>query len=230
MAGQALPYKRKNAKTSMDKARHLDLIQHYIANVAIGTTTLRNQGADGIADAAREFLACLDISELKEKPVTEYRSWLDKKTKELMKKFPSGAKKDWGGARKAMNLLMVGAYFNKVLSKKYKLDRFENDLETPLDGGAAERIREYGRKKGVEWECKLCSKDARKSCKGQHPRCGKSKFPGIVNLKDYQSRGYQGIATELAKEIGLPRAELDIILWRKTGEEWKEFLRNISRE
>jgi hypothetical protein len=204
------------------------LIQHYVANVVIGPTTLRNQPSDKVAEKARDFLTTrIDLNELKNKQITDYRNWLDKKTKELMNWFPDGAKDDWGAARKAINLFMIGAYFNRILFEKYKLDRFKNVLETPLDGRAAKRLREYGKKKGVAWMCKLCSEDARKSCKKQRLRCGDSAFPGIVNLKEYQSRGYQEVATEFAREVGLPLAEIDIVLWGATDNNWENILQNI---
>jgi hypothetical protein len=212
----------------MNKEKKLKLIQHYVANVAIGPTTLRNQGASEVTDKAREFLAGLELNELKHKQVAEYHSWLDKKTEELMRWFPDGVKDDWGGARKAVNLFMIGAYFNKILCEEYKLELFKDVLETPLDNGVAKRIRDYGIKKGVEWNCKLCSEDARRSCKKPKQYCGKSAFPGIINLKGYQSRGYQKIAAELAKDIELPRAEIDVFLCRVTDDNWEEFLLNTG--
>jgi len=100
-------------------------------------------------------------------------------------------------------------------------------LETPLDGVAAERIRQYGRKKGVEWACKLCLEGERKSCKKRKIRCGKSVFPGIKNLKRDQSSRYQDVATKLATDLDLNRAEIDIILWGSTDKNWGKILRNI---
>jgi hypothetical protein len=123
---------------------------------------------------------------------------------------------------------MIGAYFNKVLCKKYELDKFEDVFETPLDNGVAKRIRDYGIKKGMEWNCKLCPESTRRSCKKPKIPCGDSAFPGIINLKNDQSKGYQEVATELAKVIGLPRAEIDVFLWRVTDKNWEEFLRNIG--
>jgi len=116
----------------MDKEQRLKLLQCYLANCAIGPTTLRNQGPKGITDAARTFLARLRLRALMKKRDTEYSDWLNKKTKELMKKFPRGAQENWGAARKAINLFMVGAYFNKVVSYQYNLHRFNTTAQIRL--------------------------------------------------------------------------------------------------
>jgi hypothetical protein len=108
-----------------------------------------------------------------------------------MKRFPKGAKKNWGAARKAINLLMVAAYFNKVLSREYKLDKFKDVLETPLDGIAAKELREFARK-----NLKL-----------------RLQFPGIKHLTPQVSEQFQNVASNYARQIGIPRAELDLILW-----------------
>jgi len=175
----------------MDKEQRLKLIHRHIANGAIGPSTLRKQGVRGVAKAARKFLRKLNISKLTEKQANEYRSWLDKKTDGLMKRFPKGAKKNWGAARKAINLLMVAAYFNKVLSREYKLDKFKDVLETPLDGIAAKELREFARK-----NLKL-----------------RLQFPGIKHLTPQVSEQFQNVASNYARQIGIPRAELDLILW-----------------
>lgn len=174
----------------MDKEQRLKLIHRHIANGAIGPTTLRKQGK-GVTKAARTFLACLDISKLMGKQANEYRSWLDKKTDELMKKFPKGAQKNWGAARKAINLLMVGAYFNKVLSRKYRLHRVKDVLETPLDNRAADRLKSFAKEK---LDLRLV-------------------FPGIKHLCVGVSDQFQNVASKYAQREGIPRAELDIILW-----------------
>jgi hypothetical protein len=175
----------------MDEEQRLKLMIHrYIANRAIGRSTLRNQGVRGVAKAARKFLRKLNISKLAEKQAKEYHSWLDKKTDGLMKRFPKGAKKNWGAARKAINLLMFAAYFNKVLSREYKLDRFKDVLETPLDGIAAKKLREFARK---NLNLRL-------------------RFPGIKHLTPQVSEQFQKVASAYAKQKGIHRAELDIIL------------------
>jgi len=172
-------------------ADYLKLVHRYFANSAIGPSTLRKQGAPGVAKAARKFLRKLNISKLTDKQANEYQSWLDKKTDGLMKKFPKGAKNNWGAARKAINLLMVAAYFNKVLSRKYKLDKFKDVLETPLDGIAAKKLREFARK---NLNLRL-------------------RFLGIKNLTPQVSEQFQNVASVYARQKGIHRAELDIILW-----------------
>ena len=107
--------------------------------------------------------------------------------------FPRDARKNWGAARKSINLFMVGAYFNKVLSKEYNLESFGNVLEVPLDGRVANKLTIFATE---VLERKL-------------------EFPGIKNLKRHISDQFQDVASEYARRKNIPRAELDIILWSK---------------
>ena len=171
----------------MDRARQ---IQRYLANGVIGPSTLRSQG-DGVTGVAREFLAGLDFSELKNLREGDYAKWLNNKTGKLMRQFPQAARENWGAARKAINLLTVGAYFNKALSYEYDLCRFRDVFETPLDGRAAKKLKRFA----------------------QENLNKKLQFPGIKHLKPQVSEQFQNVASEYARREGIPRVELDIILW-----------------
>ncbi len=167
------------------------MIQRYVANWAIVPSTLRSQGA-GVSGAAKKFLIeKLDISGIADKGVSGYRKWLDDKTNGLKATFPHECRNNWGAARKAINLFMVGAYFNKVLSKEYNLENFSNALEVPLDGKVADNLIIF-------------------AAEGLNR---KLKFPGIKNLQMDVSNQFQGVASEYARQKNIPRAELDIILW-----------------
>lgn len=117
--------------------KQLKTVQQYVANIAIGSSTLRNQGAPGVVNAAICFLGSLNLSNLK---VERYPIRLNGWTKSLREKLPQNAK-HWGTARKAINIFMVQAFHNKYLSKEYKLGKLRNVLETPIDKDAAEGLK-----------------------------------------------------------------------------------------
>lgn len=173
------------------------LMQRYVANISISGSTLRNQGAKGVAEAAREFLFKLDLSLLKTILPSGYPDILNEWTLDLVKKLPDGAR-HWGTARKAINVFMVQCFLNKYLAKEFDLDKFEDVLETPLDSYAAGTLR-------------------RLAGRGRLPR-----WKNIIGLKKEDSDKYQEFASQVATENKLSRACLDIILWRpKLGGETK---------
>ena len=185
----------------MQKQEFLELMQRYEANISIGGSTLRNQGAEGVAEAAREFLSALNLSELKNIKPADYPSILEKWTSDLKAKLPDGAK-NWGTARKAINVFMVQVFLNKYLAEEYGIGKFQDVLETPLDSYAADGLKKI-------------------ADDGQLP-----KWDTIKRLTTKSSKEYQERASQVAQQKGLTRACLDIILWRpkkppKSGESRK---------
>lgn len=173
----------------MEKEQFLRLMQRYVANIAISGSTLRNQGAKGVAKKAREFLANLNLETLKKINPLQYPEQLEKWTDELKEKLPKDAKK-WGTARKALNVFLVQTYLNRYLSAEYGLDGFEDVLETPLDKQATSELQKLAdRQKLPRWD-------------------------GIKKLTPDNSKRYQEFAAGYARQQGIPRARLDIMLWR----------------
>jgi hypothetical protein len=85
---------------------------------------------------------------------------------------------------------MVQVFMNRYLAEEYSLGKYEDVLETPLDSYATKKLREIaGRGKLPRWE-------------------------GIIKLKPEASYKYQEYASMYAKEVNIPRACLDTILWR----------------
>lgn len=164
-------------------------MQRYVANIAISGSTLRNQGAARVIDTARKYLANLDLGVLKKIDNSKYPDQLDEWTVELTQELPNEAK-NWGTARKAINVFMVQAFLNKSLATEYELGKFADVLETPLDSQATKELR------------KLAGR-------GKLPR-----WTGIKSLTPESSAKYQEFASELAKKENLSRAYLDMILWR----------------
>jgi hypothetical protein len=126
---------------------------------------------------------------------TDYTRWLDAHTRQLQKKL-GGRPDQWGVARKAMNLFMRQCLYNTYLSRKFRLARFQKQMEIPLDRRVAHGL----------------GKDARKR---------KLKLPpwrGLIGLDEdgETSRKFQDYAKDLAPRKGLPaRVFLDNYLWLK---------------
>jgi hypothetical protein len=177
----------------MGKQKFLEYMQKYEANISIGGSTLRNQGAPGVIEAARKFLGKLDLSELKKIRPSEYPDILDKWTCNLINELPKKANK-WGTARKAINVFMIQVFMNKYLSEEYGLEKLKDVLETPLDSYADKGLRKWVEKLNSKMEI--------------------PKWEGIKNLESEQSKEYQECASYVAEKNGLSRACLDTILWR----------------
>lgn len=172
----------------MDEEK-LKLMQRYVANIAISGSTLRNQGAEHVAKNARAFLAELDLSVLSRIEPSEYAEQLDNWTQQLRMQLPEGTR-NWGTARKALNVFLVQAFMNRYLAEEYDLCRFGDVLETPLDSQAASKLRKLaGRGQLRKWD-------------------------SIKRLKSKDSLRYQEFASVYAKKQGIPRACIDIMLWR----------------
>lgn len=167
----------------------LTLMQRYVANIAISGSTLRNQGAENVVENARNFLATVDLGAFRRIDPSRYAEQLDVWSAELQQELPDGAK-HWGTARKALNVFMVQVFLNKHLAEEYGLEKFKDVLEIPLDSQAtAELRRRAGRRKLPRWE-------------------------SIRGLREKDSLRYQEFASVVAAEEELPRACLDIMLWR----------------
>ena len=174
----------------------LKLVQHYVANIAIGASTLRNQGAKKVVGTARTFLASVDLMPLKSKAPSQYGIWLDDRTFELEAEFedllpkPNPSKK-WGPARKALNIFLCHAFLNRYLCETYALDRLGDVMETPLDMVAATELRKWDKKGRLK------------------------RWKTVSGLNAGESKVYQEVATDCAKEHEIPRACLDVVLWNR---------------
>ncbi len=168
-------------------------VQERIANACIGTSTLRNQGAPKVIEKARSFCKELNLAELSNVTEGQFKDWLDRNTDSLAERFPKEAKGNWGAARKAINVFLEEAFYNRFLFKEYELQRVQAFLEIPIDKKVAKGIKED---------------------------CGKNlaSFPdwsGIKNLTFEQNNRYQERANELAEREGTLRVLLDLKYWKR---------------
>lgn len=167
----------------------LNTIQHYLAASTIGHSTLRNQGAKGVIQAARDYLAVLDLSRFRlVSDQSSYLEVLNSITKELQAALPLGAR-HWGAARKSINLFMRETCYNRFISDEFNLARLEPWMEIPLDSLVAAEL---------------------------HDRPGGDildPWPGLIRLTATTSTAYQTFARILAAETGETLPALDMRLW-----------------
>lgn len=172
-------------------------VHRRVAQVAIGPSALRNQGAPGVVEAARRYFEeQVELRSFRRALATDiaYQSWLNKHTAALMQAFPRGAR-HWGAARKALNLFCRDVCCNTLLAGEVGLpsspkafNQSVRWLEVPLDKDVALGIRE------------------------QDPSL--PRWPGIRHVKPSESVAYQQAALAYAKRLGTARINLDLVLWR----------------
>jgi len=178
----------------MSNKEFLSAVQKFTGIQAVSVSTVRGL-PEGSLGKIHAYLGRLRLGRLAGMNGTDYARWLDARTVHLQKKL-GGRPKQWGVARKAMNLFMRQCLYNTYLSKKFRLARFQKQMEIPLDSRVAHGL----------------GKDARKR---------KLKLPpwrGLIGLDEdgETSRKFQDYAKDLAPRKGLPaRVFLDNYLWLK---------------
>lgn len=166
-------------------------MQAYTAQVAIGHSTLRNQGAPGVISTARAYLSEIDLGQFAALlGEHEFKELLNKETKSLAERFPGAAKGNWGAARKAINIFLRDCLYNLYLSKMYSLQKLESWLELPLDRNVGTSLRKLLPKMVPNWGTIKC-------------------------LTPEVSEQFQAAAALYAKRQNVCKVHLDIEFWRK---------------
>ncbi len=112
--------------------KELGLMQNRIAELSIGPSVLRGRGTKGLAKLVRQFLKELRLGQLRGKDRDQFGRWLDLQTRQLTAGMPARCR-SWGRARKALNIFLRNALYNRYLSNGYSLSAVEQYLEVPLD-------------------------------------------------------------------------------------------------
>lgn len=173
--------------------KYIDRLQTRTAELAIGASTLRNQGSPGVVEAARAYMKKIQLHRLqKAKSEKDYQKTLNNHTGRLSMKFPGRAKGNWGAARKAINIFLRDVIYNKQLCDWYKLKHLELWLEVPLDSYVVDGIK----------------KDKRVGEK-------LPKWKSIKSLSKKDSCEFQKIARNVARREGINRIHLDLKYWRQ---------------
>ena len=163
-------------------------MQRYIAVTTVGPSTLRNQGSKGVIQAAQRFLANMDIEPFRGRNESLFLDVLDRKTEDLKKSLPDGAR-NWGAARKALNLFLRDICYNRFIAEKHGLSCAEDWMEIPLDSLVASSLKRKGKR-------------------GELPR-----WPGLNGLTPEISAKFQAFARQVALQQGISRVHLDMRLW-----------------
>lgn len=169
----------------MKKLRFLRAVQERTARVAVGPSSARGQG-DGVILCARKFLSSLRIETFATRDRRRFEERLDNATERLAASFPRGCR-NWGTARKLLNLFLRDCLYTQYLAKASRLSRAERLLELPLDSITATELRRRD---------------------STLPR-----WPGVKHLRSDVSAAYQSAAARVAREQGLARVHLDTFWW-----------------
>ena len=165
------------------------MLQRNIANNSIGPSTARGMGPKGTIKSARNFLSSLNIFRLKSKNKLHFQKNHNKITKELQKALPVGAK-NWGSARKFLNIFFRNILYNKYLCKHYDILHTEPWLELPLDSHVARGLKsEKGSGHLLRWRT-------------------------VISLTPTVNRIYQDFALKVSERHNTQRIHLDLLYWR----------------
>jgi hypothetical protein len=167
----------------------IDRVRYRVAQTAVGPSALRNQGGPNVVQRARRFLGRIDLNTFNVRAEARFRAQLDESTTELQSYLPQGAR-NWGTARKALNLFLRDVAYAHYLRERYSFERLEPWLEVPLDSLTAAGISRSRQGQAV-------------------PR-----WPGVKHLTLAVSDIYQAAAARIALAEGIHRVHLDLTWWR----------------
>jgi hypothetical protein len=168
-------------------------LQTRTAMLAIGRSTLRNQGAAGMVDHARRHLSHINLREFSTQTPENFLKILDQQTIALKEGFPGNGRGNWGAARKSLNIFLRDVVYSRHLCNKFELAQIEPWLEVPLDSHVYAGLRAES---------------------NEHNSI--LRWPGVRNLTNEFSTALQDIAKTVAEGRGISRVHLDIFYWRPT--------------
>jgi hypothetical protein len=182
----------------MSEKEFLKLIQRRIAQTCIGASAIRNQGSAGLLYTMRNYFEHSIVLEVFIKKLSEkssYNSFLNYHANRLLKELPRKSR-NWGIARKGLNLFFRDVVYNKFLSDYYsfpidfvKFNQFVRFLEVPLDKEVGVRIRKNSSKMAPRWT-------------------------SIKSLTPEISKSFQLYADQIAGSLKIAKVNLDLIYWR----------------
>ena len=179
----------------------LKQMQSFVAESATGPSAIRNQGASGLIASSNEFFKKIELKLIPSDAKT-YAEWLNGTTEALRAMWEARLTDEekakinlqspfFGVARKATNLFLRSAAYNRYLNEAYDLDRHLPLMEVPVDSSVAGCLREHTKqeKKLPDW-------------------------PGLKRLTRDQHTEYQEAGTTWAAELGVHRVDLDAYCYR----------------
>ena len=171
----------------------LNLLHRRVASTSVGPSTARRMGPKGTVQAARDYLAELNLDRFSVRSEIEFREVLNRTTRAYVKKLPSGAQ-HWGPARKFINIFLRDVLYNKYLCTAYKLSAIEPWLEVPLDSHVAKGLR------------------------GENGGTSLPRWRTVIGLNARTNTRHQQFASSVAAGMGIHRIHLDILYWRRVDQ------------
>lgn len=160
------------------------------ARRAVGASTARGQGAQGVVWCLRESLADVDLSRFRGLDDERFVERLDLETVRLRRHLPAAAR-SWGLSRKCLNIFLRNCVYNAHLRDAFQLAPLEPFLEVPLDGKVVEQLGEL------------------------FPKAMLPPWRGVRYLDPGESEVFQLAAGELARAWSIDRIHLDAVFWPK---------------
>lgn len=173
-----------------EKFNYVKRLQARTAMLAVGRSTLRNQGAPGMVAVARKYLCSVNLRRFSVRSGSQFFSVLDRQTEILSQRFPAGGRGNWGAARKCLNIFLRDVCYCRPLCDHFALAAIEKWLEVPLDSNVYKGLSADSERDVPVW-------------------------PGIKSLSSEVSAELQAAAYIVAESFGFPRVHLDIRYWRK---------------
>ena len=126
----------------MTEQTFYQLLHRRLSQIAIGASSIRNQGSGGLIEILREYFETeIDLGQFIKSLVveTQYEEFLNRHTSHILARFPDKAK-SWGAARKGLNLFLREIIYSKFFSHRFSIpDNFDDFnqmvkfMEVPLD-------------------------------------------------------------------------------------------------
>jgi hypothetical protein len=164
-------------------------VQRRLANICIGTSTVRGQPS-GTKKIIIDYLRSINLAMLANINEKTYAAFLDRHTKVLKRRIPSCS---WGIARKCLNIFLMEASINCFLVKAYHTSDAVPYLELPLDNPNAKRLIKKAKKED-QLDLRHC-------------------WTSIQYLTPENSAKLQEQAQKSAKKEECERGYLDILWW-----------------
>lgn len=179
---------RTNNLLVKNKKDFIVILKNHLAETSVGPSVLRKQGPEGMIKVARDYLKRLDLEKFAKCSKEDFQKELNRATKKLRNAFP-GNHKNWGAARKVINIFLRNAVYNRNIYRYYRLRKIKHFLEVPLDSYVGKWLMEYNE--------------------------GLPAWYKLKELKSEDSNKFQDFAKNLARKNKISRVDLDIIFWRK---------------
>ena len=178
-------------KFNKTKMPLINLIQERIANISVGSSTVRGQPKktkEIVINYLKKSINLNEFSDIKDE--SQFKILLDNHTDSLKEQIPS---KSWGITRKVLNIFLFQVSHDIFLNKKYGLDKIIPYLELPLDNPNAKKLKEeFAKSEGKKLDWK-----------------------NIKSLKPNVNKEFQEYAQRYAKkEYNCERCYLDVYWWR----------------